>query len=100
MNFGNIYKNVANKGPLFLFMVLLILFVLVSNPLVGNVRPSEPELYTIDQIQRMMRYHGALVAKFDGMNWRFWSGSAWIKLDNANALKYAKVNSKQYNNKS
>ncbi len=45
--------------------------------------------YTKAQIERMLRYHGALVAKFDKGQWYFLSGHRWIKIENGGAKRFA-----------
>ncbi len=65
---------------------LLILVAACQDPRVsGDYRNP----YTPEQVTRMMSYHGALVARFDGRQWWFLSGKRWIKLDNAKALDFA-----------
>ncbi len=50
--------------------------------------------YTPEQVAKMMSYHGALVARFDGKQWWFLSGNRWIRLDNAKALDFALASSR------
>ena len=45
--------------------------------------------YSMAQVERMMSYHGALVARFDGHKWFFLKGDRWIPLENAGAREYA-----------
>ncbi len=45
--------------------------------------------YTITQVEAMMRYHGAIVARFDGKRWCFLKDGKWIAIENGNALNYA-----------
>ncbi len=72
---------------------MVILFIFFMQPIDGHVQTEKPELYSLAQIKKMMRYHGALVAKYDGTHWRFLSGNYWLKLDNAKAIEYAKAGS-------
>lgn len=68
-----------------------MLFIFLSYPIDGLVQTQTIELYSVDQIRKMMRYHGTLVAKFDGSHWRFLCGNFWVKLDNQQALEYVKA---------
>ncbi len=86
-------KNDYKRPSLFLLSLLLLILFLIPNPMDGYVQNKNLELFTVEQIKKMMRYHGTLVAKFDGRHWRFLSGNYWIKLDNANAVEYAKAES-------
>ncbi len=45
--------------------------------------------YSITQVQTMMSYHGALVAKFDGKRWWFLHGTRWIPIEAGGAKEYA-----------
>jgi len=45
--------------------------------------------YTVEQVETMMRYHGALVAKFQGGKWLFLKDGQWIAIENGNALEFA-----------
>lgn len=44
--------------------------------------------FTIIQVENMMRYHGATIARFDGKNWWFLKGKNWINITNGNAIGY------------
>ncbi len=45
--------------------------------------------YTKAEIEKMLRYHGALVAKFDNGQWYFLSGRRWVKIENGGARQFA-----------
>ena len=47
--------------------------------------------YSKEEIKLMMRYHGALVAKFDGKQWWCLQGKRWIRIDSARAAQFAKL---------
>jgi hypothetical protein len=49
--------------------------------------------YTLSEVQRMLAYHGARVARFDGHQWWFLSGGRWIRLENAGAYGYTMFSS-------
>ena len=51
--------------------------------------------YTKAEIKSMLKYHGALVARFDGKQWYFLSGRRWIKIENGGARKFAMAEKKQ-----
>ena len=44
--------------------------------------------YTVEQIETMMKYHGALVAKFENDRWLFLKDGEWIAIENGNALEF------------
>ncbi len=43
--------------------------------------------YTLAEIKRMMAYHGALSARFDGHQWWCLVGRQWVRIENGGALK-------------
>ncbi len=45
--------------------------------------------YTLAQVEAMMGYHGALVARFDGKQWWFLRGRRWIPIEAGGAREYA-----------
>ena len=45
--------------------------------------------YTVQQVETMMKYHGALVAKFEDGKWFFLKDGTWIAIENGNALDFA-----------
>ncbi len=47
--------------------------------------------YSKKEIEFMLQYHGALVARFDGKQWWCLQGKRWIKIDSANAAKFARL---------
>ncbi|RUM87294.1 MAG: hypothetical protein DSZ23_06055 [Thermodesulfatator sp.] len=51
--------------------------------------------YSKDEIRLMMRYHGALVARYDGKQWWCLQGKRWIKIDSARAAGYARLQLKK-----
>ena len=74
----------------FLLVVTLVgVIVLASGCQKHLVQGKAYNPYTPIQVKRMMEYHGALVAKFDGRQWWFLAGRHWIRLESAGAYKYA-----------
>ncbi|MBA2849733.1 hypothetical protein HNQ76_002135 [Thermosulfuriphilus ammonigenes] len=43
--------------------------------------------YSLEDVKRLMNFHGALVARYDGGRWYFLSGRRWYRLDSPFALK-------------
>lgn len=91
-NYFNILINYLRCLRVVLVIVgLLFLFTSCKDaPVTGEY--DNP--YTADEVKTMLSYHGALVAKLDGNQWYFLSGDRWIKLENAEAYKYALLSSK------
>ena len=58
-----------------------------------QVRGKYKNPYTPGEVQRMMAYHGALVARFDGKQWWFLSSDRWFRLENAGAQEFAFLSS-------
>ncbi|NDY42395.1 hypothetical protein G3N55_06005 [Dissulfurirhabdus thermomarina] len=57
----------------------------------GVVKGNYHNPYTPQEVRRMMAYHGALVARFDGRQWWFLSGGRWVRLENYGAQEYAQL---------
>ena len=82
--------------------IITLLFVLIVAILAGTylglsyIKGEEAILvssgiespYTVEQVEAMMRYHGTLIAKFQGGRWLFLKDGQWISIENGNALKY------------
>ena len=47
--------------------------------------------YSKKEIELMLQYHGSLVARYDGKQWWCLQGKRWIKIDSANAAKFARL---------
>ncbi|GEM_PF-1042968 len=73
---------------------LVLVFALIAILAMANgcqkhlVKGDAYSPYTPIQVKKMMEYHGALVAKFDGKQWWFLAGRRWIRIENAGAYKY------------
>ena len=57
----------------------------------GQIRITEgvESPYTVEQVETMMRYHGAVIAKFDQGHWLFLKDGNWIAIENGKALEFA-----------
>jgi hypothetical protein len=89
---SNIYVNYLRRLSVVLIIVgLLFLFPACQD---AQVTGEYDNTYTPDEVKTMLSYHGALVAKFDGNQWYFFSGDRWIKLENAGAYKCALLSSR------
>lgn len=47
--------------------------------------------YSKEEIAMMMKYHGALVAKFEKGQWYCLQGKRWVKVNSANAHRFARL---------
>lgn len=55
--------------------------------------------YSKAEIKLMMRYHGALVARFDGNQWWCLQGRKWIRINSAKADRFARLQLKKKSSK-
>lgn len=67
--------------PLALLIIILFLSGCEENKATGKY--NDP--YTKDEITRMMAYHGALAARFDGQQWWCLIGRRWVRIENGGA---------------
>jgi len=88
MNFNRIATSLSR-----LFLVFSLICVLSTlsacNTPDSEVEGSYSNPYTKAEIEKMLQYHGALVAKFDKGQWYFLSGHRWIKIENGGAKRFA-----------
>ncbi|MGB9713171.1 MAG: hypothetical protein ACP5SG_02815 [Dissulfurimicrobium sp.] len=71
-----------------------IIFVILSSALMvackdARVNGMAKNPYTIEEVRRMMAYHGALAAKFDGGQWWALAKGGWVRIESGGAYKYA-----------
>lgn len=45
--------------------------------------------YTVEEVRRMMVYHGALAARFDGGQWWVLIKGGWVRVESGGAYHYA-----------
>ncbi len=57
----------------------------------GKITQGFDKKYSKKEIELMLQYHGSLVARFDGKQWWCLQGKRWIKIDSANAAKFARL---------
>ena len=57
----------------------------------GKITQGYDKKYSKQEIELMLQYHGSLVARFDGKQWWCLQGKRWIKIDSANAAKFARL---------
>lgn len=88
MDFKNIHK-IFKKISVFIAVVILLCLLSACNTPDSQVSGEYHNPYTRAEIDRMLRYHGALVARFDGKQWYFLSGHRWIKIENGGARQFA-----------
>lgn len=71
--------------------ILLLIIALTAGLVFAAARPDGVTSgtycnpYSVEQVKKMMRFHGTLTAKFDGQAWWYKSGEHWLRLDNAEA---------------
>ncbi len=87
----NKWQDFAHRFNIVLIMVCFVIIMTACQDSQVNGEYNNP--YSKAQIQRMMAYHGSLVAKFDGKQWWFLSGDRWIKIENAGAYEFALLSS-------
>ncbi len=75
-------------GLWLLCMGILFLFGCQEGRVSQGFAPSK---YSKKEIELMMKYHGSLIAKFDGRRWWCLQGRRWIKIDSAKAAHFAQV---------
>ncbi len=91
MRYSNLLKKSIPLG------VILSCFFFLSGCKDTKIKGDYVHKYSMEEIKVMMRYHGALVARFDGKQWWCLQGKRWIKIDSARAAQYARL---QLNKKS
>jgi len=84
-------KIITSLSRIFLIVSLLCMLSSLSacNTPDSEVEGSYNNPYTKAEIEKMLQYHGALVAKFDKGQWYFLSGHRWIKIENGGAKRFA-----------
>ncbi len=81
-------KGVRNIIPLWLAGACLLFLSACQE---AKITQGFDNKYSKKEIELMMQYHGALVAKYDGKQWWCLQGKRWIKIDSANAAKFARL---------
>ncbi|HEC98803.1 MAG TPA: hypothetical protein ENN18_00240 [Proteobacteria bacterium] len=73
--------------------ILLLIIALTAGLVFAAARPDGVTSgtycnpYSVEQVKKMMRFHGTLAAKFDGQTWWYKSRGHWLRLDNAEARR-------------
>ncbi len=73
------------------FWVIFMCLLLLTGCKDARIQGDYIQKYSKEEIKLMMRYHGALVAKFDGKQWWCLQGKRWIRIDSARAAKFAQL---------
>ncbi|WP_456431338.1 hypothetical protein [Thermosulfuriphilus sp.] len=63
--------------------LVFVLFSCGRTPVKGDYHNP----YSLEDVKRLMDFHGALVARYDDGRWYFLSGRRWYRLDSPFALK-------------
>jgi hypothetical protein len=79
-------------GAVLLLTALVFLLAACQD---AQVKGEYDNPYSAKEVRKMMAYHGALIARFDGCQWWFLSGDQWIRIENAGASEFAFLPSKQ-----
>lgn len=85
-------NNLIKLFKRFAFILLLLgslVGLTACNTADSPIQGSYDNPYTKAEIEKMLRYHGALVAKFDNGQWYFLSGRRWVKIENGGARQFA-----------
>ena len=83
--------------PIWLFFMSLIF---LSGCQETKVNQGFQNNYSKKEIELMMKYHGSLVAKFDGKEWWCLQGKRWIRVNSARAARFAHLRLSTGSNKS
>ena len=84
------FKNLR-KGMIILWLFCMTILFLTGCKEEIVYKGSLPSKYSKEEIELMMKYHGSLIAKFDGKQWWCLQGRHWIKIDSANAAHFAQL---------
>ncbi len=85
-------QHTEKKEKIRLFLLALVCascLIVVVGCNDAQVEGDYSNPYSFAQVQAMMTYHGALVAKFDGRQWWFLHGRRWIPIEAGGAREYA-----------
>ncbi len=77
-----------NKMALWLVLVCLLFLFGCQE---AKITQGYTQQYTKQEIELMLQYHGSLVARYDGKQWWCLQGKRWIRIDSANAAKFARL---------
>lgn len=55
----------------------------------AQVNSQGERLYTVEEVRRMMAYHGALAARFDDGQWWALVKGGWVRIESGGAYHYA-----------
>ncbi len=88
MDINSIFTS-SKRIIVFLWLLGLLFTLPACNTMDSKVEGSYNNPYTKSEIERMLKYHGALVAKFEQGQWYFLSGHRWIKIENGGAKRFA-----------
>lgn len=88
MDFKKIHKF-FKRISVYVVIIGLLCTISACNTPDSKVNGEYHNPYTRAEVDRMLRYHGALVARFDGKQWYFLSGHRWIKIENGGAKRFA-----------
>ena len=91
-------KSNLIKGHIPLW-ILLSCFLFLTGCKDAKTQGDYIHKYSKEEIKIMMRYHGALVARFDGKQWWCLQGKRWIKIDSARAARFARLQIKKKSSK-
>ena len=69
--------------------VLVFLSILISACKDAQVNDGVKSSYTVEEVRKMMAYHGALVARFCGGHWWALSKGGWVRIESGGAYNYA-----------
>ncbi len=85
------FKKILITTTLILCLVSAIYLGVFYVERSGEIRimDGKESPYTVEQVETMMKYHGAVVAKFEHGHWLFLKDGNWIAIENGNALEFA-----------
>ncbi len=85
-------KRIKNFRALLLCTLMLAILTACKQE---TITSGVENPYTKEEIAIMMKYHGSLVAKFENGQWYCLQGKHWVKINSANAQRYARLQLKR-----
>jgi hypothetical protein len=86
--FYHCFIHISLKKYLWIAMLALFSILMVACK-DAQVNGEGKNPYTVEEVRRMMAYHGALAARFDGGQWWALAKGGWVRIESGGAYRYA-----------